>query len=51
MLNKIQYNVSNDPNRIERETDPFVAFDSGRPNEIVMGKEKHVKGNQVKRSM
>ena len=50
-MNKIQYNASNDPDRIARETDSFVPLDSGRPKEIVMGKEKHVKGNPVKKSM
>ena len=47
MTNKIYYNASNDA----RETDSFIALDSGRPNEIVIGKEKHVKGNKFKRSM
>ena len=51
MINKIQYNASNDPGRIAKEFDSFVALDSGRLNEIVMGKEKHVKVNPVKRSM
>ena len=51
MLNQIQYNASNDPNMIARACDPFLALNSGRPNEIEMGKEKHVKGNPVKRSM
>ena len=36
---------------LTRETDQFVALDSGRPNGIVMGKEKCVKDNPVKRSM
>ena len=29
----------------------LVVLDSGRPNENVMGKEKHVKGKPLKRSM
>ena len=36
---------------IARVIDSFVELYSGRPNEIVMGKEKHVKGNPFKRSM
>ena len=40
-----------DPNRIARVIDPFGSLDSGRANEIVMGKEKLVKGNPFKRSM
>ena len=51
MINKIQYNASNDPNKIARETNSFVALVSATPNEIVMGKEKHVKGNPMKRAM
>ena len=51
MINKIQDNASKDPSRIARTTDSFIALDSGIPNEIVIGKEKHVKGNPVKRSM
>ena len=43
MIDKIQYNASNDSDRIAREDDSFVALDSGRPNEIVMGKEKTCK--------
>ena len=48
MINKIQYNASNDPNKIARdkiarEINLFVTLDSGRPNGIIMGKEKHVK--------
>ena len=33
------------------EIDHFVALDNGRPNKIVMGKEKCVKGNPIKISM
>ena len=51
MINKIQYNASNDPSRIARASDSLVALDSGRPDEIVMGNEKHVKANPAKRSM
>ena len=51
MINKIWYNGSNDPNMIVRVTDSFVPLDSGRPNKILMGKEKHIKGKPVKRSM
>ena len=43
MINKILYNSSNDHNQIRREIGSFVALDSGIPNEIVMGKEKHIK--------
>ena len=28
------------------ETNQFVALDSGRPNELVTGKEKHIKETQ-----
>ena len=52
MINKKYiYNASNDPTRIARGPDSFVGLDSGRPNEIVMGKGKHIKENPVKRSM
>ena len=32
------YNSNNDPTRITGSTDQYVALDSGRSNELVMGK-------------